>query len=478
MKKFKMSKTWRVATQMLLSLLGVLTGGAVMATGVEITSQPEAPEVLNPITTGETAEGGKFAHPEQSITSTEMAGAEKIYEDEYDEVVVKVRPFRTPIDTISRQARMSRKVGKMDFEYPTIDYMDDSTTLKTAYTEANHTGVNGVETAELTCTNNYIFNSRDTILVRGVKGYKEDGTTQSDDELMLWVVSRDKNSKITVIAVNGKISGNATGIVPGIAKDTQLIRMGKACTELDIEAPGYALYPKWNAQNCQKFICSVEESTYDAMTKKKVDINLSDQEEASIAMMRLDIEKSYLFGHKSKFLEPTQNRNVWTTGGIWYMPERDIAYGANYWTLGTLIDLSKTVFTGAAAGKSFRRLWICGSGLLATLEKVFVNANTYVNKVKSYNLEFTEFRTNFGSFLIILDEIFDKTGHTNDGLILDPEFMGRRYFEKFNTSSIDYKEQGKRDSKGRVMREASSLILKSPKNHFRVVYDSSLDIEP
>ena len=461
--------------QALMMLVAVVVGGlaamAAMTNPVHVDNVPEA-EVTNPTNQTTTDGGSPAVFPEQSVT-TGQAAAPEVYEDQYDKLITEIRIARTPLDQISRRSRRKSKIKAMEFKYGTVDYLPIKTTLATAYTVAQSATSAYTET-ELVPANPGIFNRRDIIICQGIPGYKEDGATQSGEDLKLWVKNRDGNTKISVIAINGKKIGNFVGQVPTIAKDTVLIRIAKACAELDSQAPGYAVFPTTDEQYCQKFMAQVEQSTIDALTAKRFDITLADQEEAVLADMRLGMEGAFLFGSKSKFVDPDTMRNVWTTKGIWNMAEKEFTYtastdvGVNF-----LIDMARTMFTGPAAGRSDKRIVLCGSKLLSYVQKSLFAAQYTTNVFKKWDLEFTEFRTVFGSFEFILDEVFDLHSMDENGLIIDADYLERYTLEPFGRNTIDLDAQGTRDSKATVLREISAMVLKSPKNHARIVKTSN-----
>lgn len=430
--------------------------------GVEVTHVPEA-QVTNPAGVEGSAIDGTMAFPEQSVTTGQNAAPET-YETAYDKLLTKVRPVRTPIDTISRRVARTKNPKNMEFRYGTIDYLPFETTLGTAYTAAQSPSENEIVT--IRPTKPAIFNRRDVIIVQGVPGYDTDGTTEKGD-LLLWVVDRHGNYSIDVMAINGKKVSSTMNTVPGIAKDTKLIRAAKACAELDSQAPGYSIFPSTDLQYCQKFMAQVEQSTIDALTAKRFDIGLNDQEEATIADMKMTMELAFLFGVRGKLLDPETRRYAWFTGGIWDIPEKDIYLTASS-EIADMVDVTRTLFTGPAAGRSNKRLVVCGSSLLAFIEKMFIGNYTYIHKVKKWDLEFTEVTTNFGDLMFILGEAFDIANHSSDGIILDPDYLERFTLEKFGSKNLDLDAQGVRDSKARVLREISALVLKSPKNHARL----------
>lgn len=466
------TKNWMMLIgQMAMMLVAVVVGGpAALAASIEVTNTPEA-EVTNPTNTTTTENGGAAVYPEQSVTTGEAAAPE-IYDDQYDKLITEIRCARTPLDQISRRSRRKSKAPKMEFNYPSIDYLPGKTELASAFTPASSFTQDYAE-VELECVNAGIFNPRDTILVQGVPGYEADGTTlDSKADLMLWVVDRTGNTRITVIAVNGKKIGGFKSQAPELPEGSALQRMGKACGEMDAQAPGYAIFPTMTEQYCQKFMAQVEQSTIDALTAKRFDITLNDQEEATLADMRLGMEKSFLFSAKSKFLDPQTRRNVWTTGGIWFMPGKTINYtatGDSAWGPAKFIEMGRTMFTGPAAGRSDRRVVLCGSQLLSYMQNSLFNAQYSTNVYKKWDIEFTEVRTVFGAFELVLDEVFDLAGMPENGLIIDPDYLERYTLRPFGRTVLELDKQGVRDSKAIVLSEISSLVLKSPNNHARIV---------
>lgn len=463
------TKKWMMLIgQMIMMLVAVVLGGpAAMAASIEVTNTPEA-EVTNPTNTTTTENGGAAVFPEQSVTTGQEAAPE-VYEDQYDKLITEIRRARTPLDQISRRSRRKSKAKSMEFHYASIDYLPTETVLSAAFAPAVSFTQDYAE-VQLTCDNAGIFNPRDTILVQGVQGYEADGLTVSVRELVLWVVDRTGNQKITVIATNGKKVGNFKGQVPALEKGVTLQRMGKACGEMDAQAPGYAIFPTSDEQYCQKFMAQVEQSTIDALTAKRYDITLNDQEEATLADMRLGMEKSFLFSVMSKFVDPQTRRNVWTTGGIWNMPSKQIDYtDPAAWAPAKFIDMSREMFTGPAAGRSDRRVVLCGSKLLAYMQNGLLEGQYSTNVYKKWDIEFTEVRTVFGAFELVLDEVFDLVGMSENGLIIDPDYLERYTLRPFGRTTLDLDKQGVRDSKAIVLSEISSLVLKSPNNHARIV---------
>ena len=82
----------------------------------------------------------------------------------------------------------------MEFKFGTIDYLPIKTTVKT---QASVEQTKLSEPFTIVPNKVSIFNRRDVIIVKGVQGL-------NDEDLKLWVLDRDKNTNISVIAINPK----------------------------------------------------------------------------------------------------------------------------------------------------------------------------------------------------------------------------------------------------------------------------------
>lgn len=211
----------------------------------------------------------------------------------------------------------------------------------------------------------------------------------------------------------------------------------------------------------------VEQSTLQSLTDKEVAWELSDQEEVAIMDMRLGIEKNYLFGHRNKIFDPYKNQWVYFTGGIWEQATRDFSINLYNLSEDKLIDLCSMAFTKNAGSK--RKILIAGTGMIEalsklSLEKMVVAAEPFVK----WGLEFKEIRSNFGSLYVVHSEIFDQCGHTDDGFVLDPEYLTKYCFIPFKAETLDLRTPGLRNTDAVVITEASCLVLRYPESHIRV----------
>ena len=301
-------------------------------------------------------------------------GDPEMYTKDIDKRITKIRPMATPVDQISRHGKY------LPTESFVCKYYSVGTRpIKTTLTEAIEKQTQG-SSVVLKVKDPAIFTLDDTIRVVGVKGkfdykgvaYEADKSTTPD--LVLCVCGRDPATNNPIVyAVNGEkeTSTQQTIWLPAIPADTVLVRMGKACGELDVQTGRFNNLPTSEEQYCQNFMIQIEQSTFDKIASKEVDWNFSDIEEDGIYDMRLAQENTFLFGSKNMIKHVTKdNMATWFTGGIWYQAGKDIEVG--HWDTNTkkavisdddLVDISKDLFVGTGLGNK-RKVLFVGSDML------------------------------------------------------------------------------------------------------------------
>ena len=408
-----------------------------------------------------------------ATTGMEQTGEEDpdFYSKEVDKRITKMRPMRTPIDQITRSATTISKSGSMIVQYYSVSTRPIKTTVKAQ--------VNAMTSGQASTTvqvdDSSIFSITDTIRVVGVKGFKPDGSTQDTKDLMLYVVGKnDETGYPIVIAINGKKnSDNSNSLVPQIAADTKIIRMGRAASEIDVETGQFYNLPTPEEQYCQKFMMQVEQSTFDKMWNKKVDWNFSDMEEDGIYDMRLGMENSFLFGIKAKGKDPKKSgADVYFTGGIYWMAGKDMAVGTEAEGVVTItddqmVDFLKDLFTGNDSGNG-TKIGFAGSDMLAALAKMKSERFKVVKEFERWGLKFTSFDSNFGKLLVMHHELMDANEKSDEMFVIDPEYLRKKTFKTWNRKEYDMEKLAKRDTRAVVMSEASCVYLVYPKAHARV----------
>lgn len=414
------------------------------------------------------ADGGRHVVDGPLTTELSREGSPDLLLNEIDQQIVKIRPMSTPIDQISRYAG-SKHAGSMVVDFYRVDTKPTMTQLLEDVSETNPENAGETPIATISTGNDEIFDATDTILVRGVSGYQNNGTSESTQDLILYVLDRNEDG-VKVMAVNGPTVGGVSNCIPAIPQGTYLVRMGRAASELDVQSPQFEALPTKGRNLCQIFKMQVEQSTLQRLANKEVGWTMSDQEEAAIYDMRLGMEKSFLFGAARQLWDNSKKEHIYFTGGIWNQAGKDFYIESSLdFDASRMIDLMHDAFTGNAGSK--RKILIGGSGLISRISKLdytrVITANQHVSK---WGIDFTELRSKFGCLYLLLSEVFDEMGMSENGIVIDPEYIQKYVHIPFSTEQLNLKKSGVRNVDALVMTEASCLVLRYPKAHMRINY--------
>ncbi len=461
---------WAWLAGVLLMLLTVVTGAGSGVLLADATALPDA---------GVTNAGAPATDPTDGI-ATETQGREDgdpdFYTKEIDKRITKIRPMATPIDNISRYAKTIQS-GSFEVKY----YSVGTRPIMCQTSEDIDEQISGASVS-LAVDDANMFTLDDTIRVVGVKGlYNDKGVAYDESgivpDLVLCVCGKNsETSQPTVYAVNGNLDSNKKATyVPAIPAGTTLIRMGKACGELDVQTGRFNNIPMPEENYCQNFMIQIEQSTFDKIAKKEVDWDFSDLEEDGIYDMRLAQENSYLFGVKNVITHPSKDgMRTWFTGGIWWMAGQDLEVGHWDETEGKavisdddLVDLSKDLFVGTGLGNK-RKLMFCGSGMLATLSKIKSVKFRLKDTVEVWNLRFKSWETDFGEILTIHHELLDANGMSDCAFAMDPEYLTKAVHVSWSRNILDLKKAGVRNTDAAVLQEVACLYLRYAKAHARL----------
>lgn len=465
-----MKKVLSFLGRVMLVVLVFVTGasnGVLMANATEL---PDAGKTMSGADGDGAGEGGIA-----TVTAGQEHGDGNFYLSDVDQRIVKIRPMATPVDQISRYAKASA-TNSFEVKYYSVGTREIKCELSKGM-EALTSGAS--TTLEVDDTN--MFTLDDTIRVVGVKAItKPNGTAYAEGELtpdlVLCVCGKDPSSnKPVVYAVNGTmIDGQSIGI-PALTAKTVLVRMGKACGELDVQTGRFNNIPMPETQYCQNFMIQVEQSTFDKIAAKEVNWSFSDIEEDGVYDMRLAMENTFLFGAKNVIKHVSKDgMNTWFTGGIWWMAGKDIVVGKYDDTKKRavisdedLVDISKDLFVGTGIGNK-RKVIFAGSELLSALSKIQSDKFRLKDTVEVWNLKFKSWETDFGELLVMHHELFDANGMSDSGFALDPEYLSKKTHVSWARNVLDLQKAGIRRTDAVVIQEVSCLYLRYAKAHARL----------
>ncbi|MDE7153241.1 MAG: DUF5309 family protein [Muribaculaceae bacterium] len=395
------------------------------------------------------------------LTTTETRElSPELLRNEIDQRIVKIRPMSTPIDQITRLAS-SRPVNNMQVDYYSVDAKPTETSVVSG--SISEAAVNGHYVATLKLKDGGVFQPTDTAIFPAVTITK--GTQKYN--LIVYVLSAELDT-IKVIAINNTTDGVSSFPAGTNFSNKKIIRMGRAATELDVQTPQFEALPQKESNLCQIFKTQIEQSTIQRMADKEANWTFNDQEEVAITDMRLAMEKSFLFGHRTRFIAPDKNEEVLLTGGIWWQAGKEHSISIDTFQESDMVALCRTAFT--ESGGSSKKILLAGSNLITMLHSMeYSKVLTGTQTVTKWGIDFTEYVTKFGTLYIVMSELFDQCGHANDGIIIDPEYITKYIHTPLHIDRLDLRTSGVRNTEAVVVTEASCIVLRHPRTHIRVV---------
>ena len=369
-----------------------------------------------------TAVGEHLSGAPLTLRDTEIMSP-SILRSEIDERITKIRPASTPIDQISRLAG-SRHSGSMKVEYYSVDTKPSVCEVNNSHSpcQISTTGTFSVEVDKPN-----IFSVSDTVLFPNNKNVTDPFV---GDILVGYVTNIVGNS---LVLRPTQIPDNDILTIPEFNYGDKVVRMGRAACELDVQTPQYAAVPKKEYNFCQIFKAQIEESLYQRLSDKEVGWSFSDQEEVAIIDMRLGMEKSFLFGNRTRLQ----------------------------------ISLMRKAFTQGAG--STRKIMVAGSGLIEDLSKFDYTRTVSSGDTETiWGVNFNKIVSKFGTIYVAHSEIFDLCDMPECGMVIDPEYLTKYSHQPFTADRISFRKQGVRNTEAIVLTEASCLILRYPDAHLRI----------
>lgn len=362
-----------------------------------------------------------------------------------DRAIVKVRPMATPLDQISRLGH-TRPVDSMEVDYYTVDTRADRDTV-TAFGKARDVeGAQGF-VYSVGVEHPSRFEVSDTFT-----------TLESPGQAVFYII--EKRADGTLIAASAEEAEVSAG--------AEVVRMGRAATQLDVQTPQFSALPAKSTNYCQIFKAQVEQSVVMRLSHKEIGWDFNDQQEAAVFDMRLGMEKQFLFGVKGKVYDPLKGETVTMTGGVWTQAGREIEVDLDGFGAGALVDMLRSTFAGNSGSR--RKVLMAGSDLVSALNKIeHTHVITARDQVTAWGIDFSELQSKFGRLYVVYSDIFDMMGMPGNGLIVDPEYIQKHVFIPFGAETLDLRGSGQRNSEALVMTEASCLTLRYPEAHARVI---------
>ena len=367
-----------------------------------------------------------------------------------DKAIVKIRPMATPLDQISRMGHV-RRVDSVEVDYYSVDTRADRDVVKRF---SQKRGEEGAEETiyQLEVEHPSRFEATDTFTAG-------DAVTGA----MYYILSKGPDGVMLCVQLGGRNDGSD---LPG--EGAEIVRMGRAATQLDVQTPQYAALPTKRSNYCQIFKMQIEQSLVMKLSHKEIGGDFNDQQEAAVYDMRLGLDKQFLFGRKGKVYDHLKQESVTFTGGIWHQAGKDINVDLATFDSKALVDMLCAAFSENSGSR--RKVLLAGRDLISALNKL---DNTRVitarDQVTQWGIDFSELQSKFGRLFVVYSDIFDTMGMPGNGLVIDPEYIQKHVFIPFTADTLDLRGSGQRNTEATVLTESSCLTLRYPEAHARVI---------
>lgn len=352
--------------------------------------------------------------------STGGLGAGNFIESDIDEALFRFNSDDTPLMNLMLRAKRV-KVDSPEVEHYMID--EPASSFQTCADMAASTGVTAILPLEAADQN--LPRPYGTLLVEGVDGYDESGTTQVPGKwLMLFVVGHDAASGNPIVrAVNGRKTGASDEFcaVPAIPKGTRISLLANSLYETQKEVDPDLIVPTPRRVYLQKRGMNQVVSDYFESQKKRIPFSKAIIAEQAIANFKVRGNRTLWAGRPGKIkvnVPKMGMQYVYTTEGLRWQFMREVRQ-SGAWTVEQIIGLAKMFFTGEDVPKT--ALLLAGKNLLEKIQCIDYSKHPEIQittKVNTMGWTVTNFHTVFGDIEIKREPTLDRLGWSNSGALI------------------------------------------------------------
>ena len=292
------------------------------------------------------------------------------------------------------------------------------------------------------------------------------------EELVLFVESVDAGAG--TIAVHSIAGGDGSVVIPAIADETQVTRMGTAHPELGVKNDAVTQSPVSDYNYAQKFITSVVYSNWLMLTQLFTNYSFSMVTNLALQDFRYGQEFAFMFGLRSRFTSTKSaggTESIITTGGLTHYIDQEIEYGTGGGNTtiseANIVDFTKQMRIGNNGSDT--RYLFAGSDMISALNKgIMSNSTRFVQKDYDtvYGLSFTVLYSFFGTINVMYAPLMDQSDYIDKGFLLDMQFVDKFVFQPFRETKTDLWELRESDAQSIDMLETCGLVVRNTDTHF------------
>lgn len=341
-------------------------------------------------------------------------------ETEIDEQLFRFNSDDTPLMNLMLRAKRV-KVNSPEVDHFMIDEPIASLKTISAVNATTQTQV----VLPLEANQQNIVRPYSTLLVHGVNGYSEDGSTITPGKwLMLFVVDHDPTTNNPIVrSINGP-RNNASDeftTVPRIPGGTTVTILANSLYETQKEVDPDIIVPQPSRVYLQKRGMNQVVSDYFESQRKRLPFSKAVIAEQAIANFKVRGNRTLWAGRPGKFkvnVPKMGMQYIYTTEGLRWQFKRELQHSGR-WTVERIIGLAKMFFTGEDVPKT--ALLLAGKNLLEQIQCIDYSAHPEIQittKQNSMGWVVTNFHTVFGDIEIKREPTLDRLGWSNSGALI------------------------------------------------------------
>lgn len=366
--------------------------------------------------------------PGQAATVSGLAGASggigggNLFLSELDEQLFKFEGDETPLMQL---ILLSKKVPVTSpiVEHPLLDEERIYVTTNGDVSESSaHQAVMPLDSNDQPLAKLY-----DTLRVRGVNGYSEDGQTETPGaDLMLYVTGHDATSNNPIVrAVNGPKTNKTDGYctIPAIPAGTLVDILSPAMSETQRVVPPYSSVPAMEQVFLQKRGMNHIVSDYFDSQKKRVPFTNALLAERAIHMFKESCERSYWVGAKGVMKvkdDDTGIEDVYFSKGIRWMFRREIKHSGK-WTYEEFVAMAK-MFYNSKVDVPKGCICLAGDNFMEGIQLIDFSKHPEVKisveRDRTLGWDITRIHTLFGDFDFKRCASLTRLGYSNSCAII------------------------------------------------------------
>jgi hypothetical protein len=401
-------------------------GGVVLGVGVAVAGEPVSQQIVDAQT--------------NSINMPDVQRKVELY-----------KPYQTPLLTLMSDQSNGTVEGN-EYQYFAVDARGLDTTVSSGATLAN-------SSITLAVSDSLIFTKNCGAYFTSITG----ATKISSGRSLAGIVTGVTEGFITVKLVNPGVALAASDFT-----GVKVYRGGSAHNEKTASTTSWGAIPDMDYNYVQYFLEQIEVTDYEDMMKKQVDWNFADMKRMAIDDFKLQRERTFLNGVRSKtsILVDGSSQDIYTCGG--FLQDTGIPVESSI-TLSTLTGkivngLTKNVFTGNNG--SNKRFVLGGADFIEALENVYVDGKYILAKQTDVvlGIEFIQIASMFGVLDVAYYEQLDLLGMAKTAIVIDKANIGTKDM-KGGAFNIDLKTSGISKVNAAAIEQYSTMTIKNKITH-------------